>query len=91
MVLYIFPSELFIVFPDGFHFPCQIHRELTRVVFFIPPGMHDKEKEEPFPPPYLFDLLDLLRENCIKKCRNAITGLQVSSEDRHPGIVPVDV
>jgi len=83
MVLYIFPSELFIVFPDIFS---KISSDSGD---YIKTSQRKKSGD-------LFSctgirFLDFLRENGIKKCRNTITGLQIGPEYWHPGIVPVDV
>ena len=83
MVLYIFPSELFIVFPDIFV------RFLGRGGITSKPS--GRKNPEIFSLAHVIDYSDFLRENGIQKCRNTVTGLQVGPEYRHPGIVPVDI
>lgn len=81
MVLYIFPSELFIVFPD-------FKSQETGKIALQPQGRKGAATFFVLP---AFGFYDFLRENGIKKRSDAIAGLQVGPEYRHFGVVAVDI
>ncbi len=87
MVLYIFPSELFIVFPDCYLFSCATTAEAAECPRVMLPKNHQR-KEDTFS--FMINAF-FLRKDVFKKCRDTITGFQISPEYRHLRIIPVDV
>ena len=84
MVLYIFPSELFIVFPNSI----PSHSGPWKTGWnLITPEIREKKIL------ILKTALtrEYLRKYSIEECHNTIAGLQVCPEYGHPGIIPADI